>query len=48
MITSLHSKMNLVRPVKLSAEQVRAIAARKLPIALTLATIILSVFGVRS
>lgn len=48
MSTSLHSEMNLVRPSKLSAERVRALAAHKLPISLTLAAIILSVLGIRS
>ncbi len=47
MSTSLHSEMNLVRPSKLSAAQARALAAQKLPIALTLAAIILSILGIR-
>jgi hypothetical protein len=47
MSTSLHSEMNLVRSSKLSATQVRALAAQKLPVALTLAAIILSVLGMR-
>jgi hypothetical protein len=47
MSTSLHSDMNLVRSSKLSAERAHALAAQKLPIALTLAAIILSVLGVR-
>ena len=48
MSTPLHSETNLVRPSKLSAAQVRALAAHKLPIALSLAAIILSVLGIRS
>jgi hypothetical protein len=47
MSTSLHSEFNLVRPSKLSAERARALAAQKLPVALTLAAIILSVLGIR-
>jgi hypothetical protein len=48
MSTPLHSAMNLVGSSKLSAERARALAAHRLPIALTLAAIILSVLGVRS
>ena len=47
MSTSLHSETNLVLPSKLSAAQARVLAAQKAPIALTLAAIILSVFGIR-
>jgi hypothetical protein len=47
MSTSLHSEFNLVRPSKLSAERARALAAHKLPVALTLAAIILSIVEVR-
>lgn len=48
MSTPLHSEANLVLPSKLSSVQARVLAAQKLPIALTLAAIILSVFGIRS
>ena len=48
MSTSLHSETNLAQPSKLSAAQVRALAAQNLPIALSLAAIILPMLGIRS
>ncbi len=48
MSTALHSEKNLLQQPRLSVAQVHALASHKLPVALTLSAIILSVLGVRS
>lgn len=47
MSTPLHSEKNLLQQTRLTVAQARALAGHQVPVALSLAAVILSVLGVK-